>query len=95
MKNLQKPIKIISRCLHSNAYMRLPNEERRKTDKQKYKKGYEIRFVAKSDPEHREIADALKECGFNPGKPFKKGTQIIVPLYGREALIKLKELLEL
>ncbi len=95
MKNLREPLKIINYYLNANAYMRLPNENRRKTDKQKYKKGYEIRFVAKSDAECREIAHALEECGFNPGKPFKKGTQIIVPLYGREALIKLKELLEL
>lgn len=72
--------------LHRNGCIRVVDEERRKTQGQKYKKGYEVRFVAKSQEELATIRAALEMLGFTPGKPYQKVHQFIQPVYGKTAV---------
>lgn len=67
-------------------YIRWPNPKRRSQEGQKYKKGYEIRFVAKTQKELSEMRKILKNAGFKLGEPFKKANQIVQPIYGRQAV---------
>lgn len=59
---------------------------RKKIGSDKYKKGWEIRFAAKSRKELYLIRRLLDEVGLKKGKPFRKGTLFIQPLYGKEAV---------
>jgi len=67
-----------------NGYLRVPNKTRRKKDGQKYKKGYEIRFVAKNEKELKKIHALLSKAGFKTGKQFSKGSQLVQPVYGKK-----------
>ncbi|HMO82042.1 MAG TPA: hypothetical protein PKD24_14725 [Pyrinomonadaceae bacterium] len=69
-----------------NGYFRLPDSERRKRDGSDYKKGYEIRLVAKDASELEQIRELLVAAGFKTAKAFPKGNQWIQPIYGREAV---------
>ena len=70
-----------------NGYVRLPNSERREQlGSQKYKKGYEVRLVAKMPGELRHIRSLLRQAGFKAGNAFFKGKQIIQPIYGKAAV---------
>jgi hypothetical protein len=69
---------------HRNGYFRVVNPRRRKQKGQNYKKGYEIRFVARNREELREIRLLLKKAKFKRGKPFLKGLQFVQPVYGKK-----------
>ncbi|HFA48996.1 MAG TPA: hypothetical protein ENJ95_08265 [Bacteroidetes bacterium] len=79
-----------------NGYMRCPNQERQKTDgHKKYKKGYEIRWVAKDKKELERMQRWLKKTKFKAGKPYAKGkATYALPVYGKEAVERLQALLE-
>lgn len=64
----------------------MPDLERRKTEKQLYKKGYEIRFVAHSIDELNELCSNIQAVGLKSGRPFAKSRRWILPIYGREAI---------
>lgn len=64
--------------------MRCPKRTLTDEEKQTYKKGYEIRFVARSETELKEIRQALRKTGFKPGKSFQKARQIVQPIYGKQ-----------
>ncbi len=76
-----------------NGCMRLPDVARQKEGHTKYKKGYEIRFVAESKTELNQIRRLLKQTGLKPGNPYQKGYQFVQPVYGKEAARKLGEIL--
>ena len=69
-----------------NGYIRVPSEARRKMGRQAYKKGYEVRLVAKDAEELLSIRLALTQIGFKPGKPFAKRSQTIQPVYGKKVV---------
>lgn len=69
-----------------NGYLRLPNTERREKDRSDYKKGYEVRLVAKDASELDQIRDLLVAAGFKTAKAFQKGSQWVQPIYGRESV---------
>jgi len=48
--------------------------------------------VAGSNSELRLIRQLLKECGFRPGRPFMKGRQYRVPIYGRREVARFLEM---
>jgi len=48
-----------------------------------YKRGYEVRLSAPLAAAPG-LTRLLRRAGFKPGAPFRKGTRVIVPLYGRE-----------
>ena len=79
---------------HRNGYTRRQSVERVERDgPRKYRKGDEIRFTAKS---HRELADLqrlLRRAGIKPGRPFSKGRQYRLPVYGRKTVALLLKLM--
>ncbi|MCX7765679.1 MAG: hypothetical protein N2246_03110 [Candidatus Sumerlaeia bacterium] len=72
---------------HRNGYFRLADVERRRSlGSKNYKKGDEVRLVAKNSDELKRINSALKQVGLKPGKPFIKARSTIIPIYGKEAV---------
>ncbi|WP_405013151.1 hypothetical protein [Kitasatospora sp. NBC_01539] len=68
-------------------YVRRPDLSRRKSeDGHTYKKGWEVRFTARTEAEIAEIRDLVVAAGFAPARPFFKGHQLIQPVYGIAAV---------
>jgi hypothetical protein len=65
-----------------NGYVRRIDAVRRVRDGQLYKKGAEVRLVAESPEELKEIRRLLKRAGFKVARPFAKARQWRQPLYG-------------
>ena len=57
----------------------------------KYKRGWEIRLAAASQAELRQLRRLLRLAGFTVGRPFRKVNRIVQPLYGREQVTRLLE----
>lgn len=65
----------------------MPDPERLEEEgHQKYKKGYELRFTARTQTELKKVRGLLARAGYRPGNPYGKGQQWIQPVYGREAV---------
>lgn len=70
-----------------NGYVRSPNFKLKKyVSADKYKKGWEIRLVAKTKSELFLLGELLDEVGLKKGKPFKKGGLTVQPVYGKQAV---------
>lgn len=69
-----------------NGYMRVPNETLREDAPREYKKGYEIRLIARSQRELTAIRRLIRQVDLRPGKPFPKHNQWVQPIYGRDAM---------
>ncbi|GAA2241583.1 hypothetical protein GCM10010430_23900 [Kitasatospora cystarginea] len=68
-------------------YVRQPDLARRNgEDGRTYKKGWEVRFTARTEEEIAEIRDLVVAAGFAPARPFFKGHQLIQPVYGIAAV---------
>ncbi|TWE17519.1 hypothetical protein [Kitasatospora atroaurantiaca] len=68
-------------------YVRQPDLARRNgEDGHTYKKGWEVRFTARTEEEIAEIRDLVIAAGFAPARPFFKGHQLIQPVYGIAAV---------
>ncbi|RMG16897.1 MAG: hypothetical protein D6731_05110 [Planctomycetota bacterium] len=79
---------------HRNGYVRWQRRERAEEEGWgRYKKGDELRLVANTASELREIRELLEEAGFRPGRPFQKGSQFRVPVYGRDQVARFLELI--
>lgn len=77
----------VLRLGHLPGYVRQPNVERRLVDKdQSYKKGWEVRFTARTEEQIEQIRELIVAAGFVPARPFLKGQQFIQPVYGMEAV---------
>jgi hypothetical protein len=71
---------------HRNGYMRVPNEALRQESPREYKKGYEIRLVARTQQELATMRRLLRQVDLRAGKPFPKHNQWVQPVYGRDAM---------
>ncbi|MDH6126647.1 hypothetical protein [Kitasatospora sp. GP82] len=68
-------------------YVRQPDLARRNgEDGRTYKKGWEVRFTARTEEEIAEIRELVIAAGFAPARPFFKGHQLIQPVYGIAAV---------
>ena len=85
----RKTVVILSQLFHRNGCVRVPDSKLRKVGSQTYKRGFELRFVARSETELKQINRLLRDAGFKPGKPYQKGRQNVQPVYGRETVKKL------
>ena len=74
--------KQLAAYFHRNGYVRRIDPVRRARKDRLYKKGAEVRLVANSAAELREIRRLLKETGFKRARPFTKDRQWRQPLYG-------------
>lgn len=82
-----KPIDALRVYVHQNAYARMANLDRRfELTSAKYKKGWEVRVVVTEAEIAEEVRELARQAGFRPGRPFAKGRQWAVPIYGREAV---------
>jgi hypothetical protein len=57
-------------------------------------RGYECRLAARDKEERDVIVDLLKRAGIPAGKPFAKGKQWRIPVYGKEVLSLLQRVLK-
>lgn len=73
-------------ALLPNGCFRVANTELRRTKGQKYKRGYEARFVVKTEEDLAGIQQLLHRAGIQYGKPYAKGRQFVQPVYGRQQL---------
>jgi len=69
-----------------NGYTRAPRDERRRELGRKYKKGWEVRLVLKTQEELDEVRGLLAQAGLKAAKPFKKSKRWAQPIYGKEAV---------
>lgn len=68
-------------------YVRQPDLSRRNSDRDRsYKKGWEVRFTARTEEEIALIRELVVAAGFVPARPFLKGHQLIQPVYGIAAV---------
>jgi hypothetical protein len=77
---------MLAQFFQRNGYVRRKDPLRAAEDGQRYKKGYEIRLVARTKGELGEIRALLIEMGFEPGRPFAKAKQWVQPIYGKSAV---------
>lgn len=75
----------LKQFFQQRGYVRIADEERRAKSAE-YKKGWEVRLVAKTESELMVIRDWLKQVDFKPGKPFRKSRRLVQPIYGKKAL---------
>jgi hypothetical protein len=78
---------------HRNGYIRRVDSVRRKKKGRLYKKGAEVRFVARSRAELTEIRKLLKRAGFKLARPFAKARQWRQPVYGVAEVARLLSLI--
>ena len=64
-------------------YIRRCDPQRRAREGERYKKGYEVRFVLDSEDALRVVRRLLTAAKLQPGKPFRKHQRIVQPVYGR------------
>lgn len=84
MKSLRAvPLKLV-RLFLRNGCARVPDSERRGQEPSAYKKGYEVRMIAQSAAELRQMQRMLRAAGFRLGRPYERWSRIVQPLYGRE-----------
>jgi len=75
----------LARYFRRNGYVRWQNPKRLAREGYLgYKKGDEVRLAAQDEQELHDIQDLLVRAGFRPGRPFVKGQQYRLPIYGRE-----------
>lgn len=76
----------------ANGHVRYPLETRAGEANQSYRKGWEARIGVADNKTATRIVQALKRCGYAPGKPYKHGAKVRVPLYGFEQVSRFVEL---
>lgn len=84
-----KLVKLFKQC----GYLRTPPDARENGNlRVGGHRGYEVRFMAHSRDECQKIVQVLQGCHVETGKPFNKGRQWRVPVYGRELFAALRDL---
>jgi hypothetical protein len=75
----------LKKAFGDGGYARVPNADRRRAEKTRYKKGWEVRIVT-SQEKIAALEALIQEAGFRPGRPFAKARQWVLPVYGRDAV---------
>lgn len=81
----EEPEIALRQFFQQHGYVRVANKER-KEQSAKYKKGSEVRLVAQTESELKLIRHWLEQVGFKPGKPFRKHSRLVQPIYGKAAV---------
>jgi hypothetical protein len=85
----------LGRYFRRNGYVRRQNPRRLAQEGYLgYKKGDEVRLTAQDEQELHGIQELLMRAGFRPGRPFLKGRQYRLPIYGREAVRRFLQLVQ-
>ena len=83
--SFKEPEVVLRKFFRQRGCVRIADEERKLQDP-KYKKGCEVRLVAKTESELMQIQHWLIDVGFKPGKHFRKNSRLIQPIYGKDAV---------
>ena len=87
-------VKLLREFYRRNGYVRRQNPVRvAEEGPRRYRKGEEVRLVANSAAELRLVRQLLRQVGFTPGRPFVKGRQYRLPVYGRQSVARFMELI--
>lgn len=87
-------IRALASFFGRNGYVRQFDSNRRdELGARVYKKGDEARFIAKSEIELETMQNLLLVAGFKAGKPFQKGRQFCLPVYGIAEVARLMNLM--
>src|SRR5579864_7581310 len=84
----------LAQIFAKGGYVRLQNPQRLQEGSHSYRKGEEVRLVARSTTELRSIRRLLRDAGFTPGRPFLKHSKWCQPLYGVEAVSRFLTMIE-
>ena len=76
----------LAQIFQRNGYIRAPRDERRRALGPRYKKGWEVRLVLKSQEELVDVHRLLEQSGLKAGRPFKKSRQWVQPIYSKKAV---------
>ncbi len=94
MSAKKAPEEYLREIFERNGCARSPDpKQKEEKSYDEYKKGWEIRLVAKSKEELNQIQDALKQLDFEPGKPWDKLNQYVQPVYGKQEFERFKVLM--
>jgi hypothetical protein len=80
---MKKSIAPLVKLFQLNGYVRVQNKARKQALGAKYRKGWEVRFVLNTPDEVEQLQQLLRDAGFRPGKPFKKHSRLVQPVYGK------------
>lgn len=69
-----------------SAYHRIPDPQRMAEGYERYKKGWELRFVVGDAEEAERVVAAVERLGVRCGQPFAKSRSFVVPVYGQTAI---------
>lgn len=85
--------KILKEVFLRNGNLRIKDISKVKVfGSQKYKQGYEVRLLAKDEAELERIQIAISSLDLYVAKTFKKGNQIVQPIYGEEITRKFEKI---
>ncbi len=85
------PKKYLNELFIRNGYLRMKDEVKAAQDAN-YKKGYEVRFVAFSIKELKQIRTSIRALGFTVSNSYEKHNAYVQPIYGKPAALKFLEL---
>jgi hypothetical protein len=96
LKEAQISRQFLEELFQRNGYLRIRNPEKWKiSGSNNYKKGFEIRFVAKNEKELQDIQASISSIGYKVCKPYLKGGHMVQPLYGKEITLQFQSLKKL
>jgi hypothetical protein len=87
----RKLIQFLARAFSKNGYFRSPRDPRGRSGGHR---GYELRFSALTAAERDAIVEHLEALGIRPGRPFQKGPHWRIPVYGKEQVDELAQLMQ-
>jgi hypothetical protein len=93
LQTATEPEELLTAFLRRNGCIRLPNKERQLEGHQIYKKGAEVRLVARSKKELMMIRRLLRQVRLRPGSPYPNGHQFVQPVYSQQAVDWFRSLL--
>ena len=76
----------LTTLLQRNGCFRFPRQDLRQKLGQRYKKGWETRFVLESVTELLEVRRLVHRLGLRPGRSYRKGNKWVQPIYGEHAV---------
>ena len=89
-----RSVRLLVELFERNGCVRTPDFKKRKRLRERYKKGYEIRFIANTKSELRLVRRLLRRLHLKPGRPHVKRTQFVQPVYGKATVQRLVTFLE-
>jgi len=76
----------LTTLLQRNGCFRFPRQDLRQKLGQRYKKGWEARFVLESVTELLEVGRLVRRLGLRPGRSYRKRNKWVQPIYGEHAV---------